>query len=115
MRITSRSGDADGDIEIAVPVSVMREMAGKTSTIALTMQAAGDKPVQISVDCDFNLLGKCARHRFTVNPEKSDVLLRVGFDQTMAPANPGKLIVNGDVAGAGHAVNLYSVRILPGQ
>ncbi|SMD18889.1 hypothetical protein [Rhizobium sp. RU36D] len=115
VRITSRSRDAGGEIEIAVPVSVMREMAGKTSTIALTMQAAGDKPVQISVDCDLNLLGKCARHRFTVNPEKSDVLLRVGFDQAMAPANPGKLIINGDVAGAGHPVNLYSVRILPGQ
>ncbi len=115
VRITSRSRDAGGEIEIAVPVSVMREMAGKTSTIALTMQAAGDKPVQISVDCDLNLLGKCARHRFTVNPEKSDVLLRVGFDQAMAPANPGKLIINGDVAGGGHPVNLYSVRILPGQ
>lgn len=115
VRITSKSGDSNGEVEIAVPVEVMRDMAGKTSTIALTMQAAGDKPVQITVDCNFDLLGDCARHRFTINPEKLDVLLRVAFDRSLAPSKPGALILNGDISGAGQSVNLYSVRILPGQ
>lgn len=115
VRITSRSPDSDGEVEIAVPVAIMRDMVGKTSTIALTLQAAGDKPVQISVDCDFDLLGSCPRHRFTVNPEKTDVLLRVAFDQSLAPSSPGMLTLNGDVGGTGQPINLYSVRILPGQ
>lgn len=115
VRITSRSPDEDGEIEIPVPVEVMRDMVGKTSTIALTLQAAGDNPVQISVDCNFDMLGSCPRHRFTLHPEKSDVLLRVAFDQSLAPSKPGILTLNGDIAGGGQAVNLYSVRVLPGQ
>lgn len=115
VRLGSRSGDADGAIEITVPTDVLRELAGRTSTIALTLQSADDKPVQISVDCDFSRLGACPRHRFTINPQKLDALFRVTFDSGMAPASAGRLILNADLSGGGRGVNLYSVRILPGQ
>lgn len=115
VRLTSKSAGDDGNVEIPVPVSTMREMVGKTSTIALTMQSPSDKPIQVSVECNFNLLGTCPRHRVTVNPEKSDVLLQVAFDRSMAPAKPGTLIVNGDITGKGQPVRLYSVRVLPGK
>ncbi|SSC65503.1 hypothetical protein [Ciceribacter selenitireducens] len=115
IQIVSRSADADGSVEITVPAEVLREMAGRTSTIALTLQSADDKPVQISVTCEFGRLGDCARHRFTVNPERSDVLFRVSFERAMAPGTPGRLLLNGDLSGAGRGVRLYSVRILPGE
>ncbi|WP_159946214.1 hypothetical protein [Rhizobium sp. 18065] len=115
VRLGSRSGDADGAIEITVPADVLREMAGRTSTIALTLQSADDKPVQISVDCDFSRLGACPRHRFTINPQRLDALFRVSFDSGMAPASAGRLIINADLSGGGRGVNLYTVRILPGQ
>lgn len=115
VQIVSRSADADGSVEITVPADVLQEMGGRTSTVALTLQSADDKPVQISVTCDFGRLGDCARHRFTVNPEKADMLFRVSFDRTMAPGTPGRLLLNGDLDGAGRGVNLYSVRILPGE
>lgn len=115
VRIISKSADADGNVVIAIPVTAMRELAGRTSTIALTMQSVSDKPVQISVECNFDRLGDCARHRFTVNPEKSDVLFRVSFERSIAPSSPGELILNSDLSGKGQGVNLYSVRVLPGQ
>lgn len=115
VQVTSRSADDDGSAEITVPTEVLQEMAGRTSTIAVTLQSADDKPVQISLACDFGRLGECARHRFTVNPEKSDVLFRVSFDRTMAPGTAGRLLLNGDLGGTGRGVNLYSVRILPGE
>lgn len=115
IQIVSRSADADGSAEITVPAEVLREMAGRTSTIALTLQSADDKPVQISVTCEFGRLGDCARHRFTVNPERSDVLFRVSFERAMAPGTPGRLLLNGDLSGAGRGIHLYSVRILPGE
>ena len=115
VQVVSRSPDADGSVEITVPADVLHEMGGRTSTVALTLQSADDKPVQISVTCDFGRLGNCARHRFTVNPEKADMLFRVSFDRTMAPGTPGRLLLNGDLGGAGRGVNLYSVRILPGE
>ena len=114
-RIVSRSGDAAGAIEITVPAEVLRELAGRTSTIALTVQSPDDNPVQMSVECDFPRMGDCPRHRFTVNPQKLDALFRVSFDSGMAPSTPGKLIVNADLSGKGRGVNLYAVRVLPGQ
>jgi hypothetical protein len=114
-RIVARSGDAAGAVEITVPTEVLRELAGRTSTIALTVQSPDDDPVQISVECDFPRMGDCPRHRFTVNPQKLDALFRVTFDSGMAPSTPGKLIVNADLSGKGRGVNLYAVRVLPGQ
>ncbi|RYC10019.1 hypothetical protein [Ciceribacter ferrooxidans] len=115
MNVVSRSADADGNVEITVPTDALREMAGKTSTFALTVEASGDQPVQIAVECDFGRLGDCARHRFTVDTQKTDVLFRVTFDRSMAPATPGRLLLNAGLGGAGQGVNLYSVRLLPGQ
>lgn len=114
-QIVSRSGDAAGAVEVTVPTEILREMAGRTSTIALTVQSTDDKPVQISVECDFPRMGDCPRHRFTVNPQKLDALFRVSFDNGMAPSTPGRLLINADLAGGGRGVNLYAIRILPGQ
>ncbi|MDH4441913.1 MAG: hypothetical protein QE284_16200 [Rhizobium sp.] len=114
-RIVSRSGDAAGAIEITVPTEVLRELAGRTSTIALTLQSADDNPLQISVECDFPRMGDCPRHRFTVNPQKLDALFRVTFDTGMAPSTPGRLVLNADLSGKGGSLNLYAVRVLPGQ
>jgi hypothetical protein len=114
-QIISRSGDQAGVIEVTVPTDVLREMAGRTSTIALTVQSMDDAPVQISVECDFPRMGACPRHRFTVNPQKLDALFRVSFENGMAPSTPGRLLINADLAGSGRGVNLYAVRVLPGQ
>ncbi|MFL0694190.1 MAG: hypothetical protein ACJLUP_19560 [Agrobacterium tumefaciens] len=114
-QIVSRSGDEAGAIEVTVPTEVLREMAGRTSTIALTVQSIDDEPVQISVECDFPRMGDCPRHRFTVNPQKLDALFRVSFDNGMAPSTPGRLLINADLAGSGRGVNLYAIRVLPGQ
>ena len=114
-QIVSRSRDAAGAVEVTVPTDVLREMAGRTSTIALTLQSTDDKPVQISVECDFPRMGDCPRHRFTVNPQKLDALFRVSFENNMAPSTPGRLLINADLEGGGRGVNLYAIRVLPGQ
>lgn len=115
VQLTSRSADADGSVAITIPVDVLRDMAGRVSTIALTLQSASDKPVQISVECNFDRLGDCSRHRFTVNPEKADILFQISFERAITPGTPGQLLINGDLSGQGQGVNLYSVRVLPGQ
>ncbi len=115
MRLTSQSGDADGNIAISVPADVLQQLAGKSSTIAITLQSTSDEPTQITVECDFQSLGDCARHRFTVNREKSDVLLQVKFDRSLAPSSAGSLLINSDLDGKARGINLYAVRILPGQ
>lgn len=115
IRLISESGTADGNISISVPPSVLQQLAGKSSTIALTLQSTTDEPTQVTVECDFQSLGNCARHRFNVTPEKSDALLQVKFDRSLAPNAPGTLTINSDLDGKARGINLFAIRILPGQ
>ncbi|OWV91973.1 regulator [Rhizobium sp. R635] len=115
IRLISESGAADGNVTISVPASVLQQLAGKSSTIALTLQSTTDEPTQVSVECNFQTLGNCARHRFTVTREKSDALLQVRFDRSLAPNSPGTLVINSDLDGKARGINLFAIRILPGQ
>jgi hypothetical protein len=115
LRVTSGSPGDDGDVAIEVPAEILRELAGKSSTLAITIQSAANQASQLSVRCDFGSLGTCARHRFSATQERLDALFRVSFDQTMVPNAPGRLIVNSGVQGADRPVLIYSVRALPGQ
>lgn len=115
IRLSSSSAGADGDIAIEVPVQALREMAGTTSTMALTLQSDSERPVQFSVRCDFGSLGQCPRHRFTARQESAEALFRVSFDQSLAPNTPGRLILNAGLDEGGRSVLLHSVRVLPGQ
>ncbi|ANH02667.1 hypothetical protein [Shinella sp. HZN7] len=114
VRVTSTNPERDGAVEIAVSPAILGEMGGKTSTIAMTLQAVGDKPVQVTVECDFGTMGGCGRHRFTVS-ERTDILFQVEFEGSLSPSEPGKLLLNSDITGGDASVNLYAVRILPGE
>lgn len=115
VRILSATPGEAGDVAIDVPPEVLREMAGKSSTVALTLQSGQDRSTQLSVRCDFGSLGSCSRHRFTATQEKLEALFRVSFDRSLAPNRPGRLIINSGIDGPDRPILLYSVRILPGQ
>lgn len=115
VRLTSRDAGSNGEILVPLPVSVLEQMSGKTSTLALTLQSSNEAPVEFYVECEFASLGKCGRHRFSVSGEKSDVLLKVAFDRSLAPSEPGQLVINTDVSGAGKSLDLYAIRVLPGE
>lgn len=115
VRLTSLSTGSDGNASVEVPVTVLQQMAGKPSTIALTLQSTSDAPTQITVECDFGSLGRCGRHRFTVSRQKTDALFQVHYDRSMAPTSAGRLIINSDVDGKARGVNVYAIRVLPGQ
>lgn len=115
LRIASATPNEAGDIAIEVPVEILRELAGKSSTLALTVQSAANQHSQLSVRCDFGSLGTCSRHRFTATQEKLDALFKVNFDRTMAPNAPGRILVNSGIQGSDRPVFIYSVRALPGQ
>jgi hypothetical protein len=114
VRVTSTNPEREGAVLIEVSPEVMGEMSGKTSTIALTLQSVNGKPVQVSVECAFSSMGGCGRHRFTVS-ERTDILFQVEFDRSLSPSEPGRLVLNSDITGGDASVNLYAVRILPGE
>ncbi|SFA98012.1 hypothetical protein SAMN03159496_01307 [Rhizobium sp. NFR07] len=115
LKVISATPGAGGDIAVEVPAEILREIAGKSSTLALTIQSATNQPSQISVRCDFGSLGTCSRHRFIATQEKLDALFRVTFDRSIAPNAPGRLVFNTGIQGADRPVFIYSIRALPGQ
>lgn len=114
VRITSANAEREGAVLVPVAPELLGEMAGKTSTVAFSVQSADGKPVQISIECAFSTMGGCGRHRFTVS-DRTDVLFQMEFDRALSPSEPGHLLINSDVAGGGAGVDLYAVRILPGE
>lgn len=112
--IISNAPDQDGEVRIEVPADVLKNLAGKTSTLAVTLRADGDKPSQIYIQCAFASLGDCGRHRFTISNERVDELIQVKFDGKQAPNEPGFVIINSDLTGQGRAIRLYGIRIGPG-
>ncbi|MCX8995872.1 hypothetical protein NOF55_02005 [Rhizobiaceae bacterium BDR2-2] len=115
VRITSTRPGDEGQVQIDVPVDVLSRMAGRTSTVALTMQSATSESATVSVQCQFGSLGRCERHRFTANQEKFDALFRVTLPRGLTPGTPGALLVNPGLGGAGRSIDLFSVRVLPGE
>lgn len=111
IRITSRSPGADGAVRILLPAEIIEKEAGQEATLAITLRAAGDKPVQVTVDCELGALGSCERHRFTVGVQRTDALIQVA-----PPAGKGDtpaLVLNADATGEGGSVDLVAVRMLP--
>ncbi|MFK0275638.1 biotin transporter BioY [Ensifer sp. NPDC090286] len=113
--LTSQVADAAGDITIEIPAVVLAELSGKTSTLALTVQAEPGKTTEFAVECNFSSLGECGRYRFTVHDERIDMLFKVTFDRSLAPSSPGQIVINSDITGEGNSLNLYAIRVLPGQ
>ncbi|PST27371.1 biotin transporter BioY [Mesorhizobium plurifarium] len=114
MRLISAAAGKDGDVAIEIPADVLARLSGRSSTLALTVQAAPGKATEFSVECDFSTLGDCGRHRFTVHDERVDMLLKLNFERGSAPTGPGELVINSDVSGGGNSLDLFAIRVQPG-
>jgi hypothetical protein len=115
LRLTSAVATKDGDVAIEIPADALAQLSGKSSTLALTVQATPGKTTEFAVECEFSTLGDCGRHRFTAHDERLDMLFKVAFDRKPAPNGPGRLVINSDVSGAGNSLDVFAVRVLPGQ
>ncbi|MDB5556103.1 MAG: putative regulatory protein BirS [Rhizobium sp.] len=113
--ISSNAPDQDGDVLVEVPASILQELAGKTSTLAITVKSNTEKPAQIYIQCEFQTLGDCGRHRYTVTNERADELIQVKFDGKLGPSEPGHIVINSDLTGEGSTIRLYGIRVLPGS
>lgn len=111
LRIESGDGGPAGEASIMLPPEALQSVAGGASVMALTMRAASSGTTQVYVECDFGTLGGCGRKRFDVTYEASDFLITLDFSQGLAPAQPGRLIINSDISGKGMAIELLAVRV----
>lgn len=115
LRIVSSSAEAGGNVSIEIPASALQQMAGKSSTVALSVQADTGKQTEFSVTCDFGPPEACKRYRFPVHDEKTDMYLNIDLDSSFSASKPGHLIINSDVNGMGSPLNIYAIRLQAGR
>lgn len=115
VRLTSQAPGDEGNVAIAVPAATLQKLSGKPATVAMTLQAITDAPTQITVECSFGTYGGCGRHRFDVTRQKSDALFQLRFDKPLPADATGNLVFNSDVDGKSTGVNIYAIRVLPGN
>ena len=113
LAITSAASGLDGSVSIELPQSVIASMQGKTSNIALMLEG-GDKPVQVTVECEFGGLGNCGRHRFLLSQNKTDLMFDVVVKGGNPAEGPGRLVINAGAGGEGNTAKLFSIHVLPG-
>lgn len=113
LAITSTASGLDGSVSIELPQSVIASMQGKTSNIALMLEG-GDKPVQVTVECEFGGLGNCGRHRFLLSQNKTDLMFDVVVKDGNPAEGPGRLVINAGAGGEGNTAKLFSIHVLPG-
>lgn len=92
---------------------MLTDAAKQDSVVALTVKSVGEEPTQIYVRCDFPGLGDCGRRRFDVGTAVSDVLFDLEFDGAATPSGAGYIIINSDITGTGHGIDIHAVRIRP--
>jgi hypothetical protein len=113
LRIVSTAGDGNGEVKIPIDTATLAEIAAQNSVVALTLKSLGNEATQIYLRCDFPGLGDCGRRRFDVGTAVTDVLFDLELAGKGAPSRTGHLIINGDISGTGHGVDLYAVRVRP--
>lgn len=114
LEFTSNEPGIAGSVSIELPQSVIGTLQGKTSNIALVLEG-GEKPVQVTVECEFGGLGNCGRHRFLLTQNKSDLMFDVKVKADGAPDGPGRLVINADAGGEANTAKLFSIHVLPGS
>lgn len=113
LAITSATPGIDGSVSVELPQDVIASMQGKTSNVALMLEGS-DKPVQVTVECEFGGLGNCGRHRFLLSQNKTDLMFDVRVKGEGAADGPGRLIINAAAGGEGNTAKLFSIHVLPG-
>jgi len=114
LRITSQAADQSGEVLVPIPADILQALAGRKSVIALTVRSTSSEATQIYVQCQFSTLGDCGRRRFDVTYQTSDILFNLDFEKTLAPNTPGHIIINSDITGQGHGIDLMAIRMRPG-
>ncbi|WP_136659900.1 hypothetical protein [Nitratireductor sp. XY-223] len=113
LQVVSSDPGTDGEILFELNPSVLRNLSGGKSLVAMTLRSSAEEPTQVYVKCQLPGDGNCGRHRFDVNYEAGDIVFSVDLTGAAADGAPGYLALNSDVSGAGRGVDIYAIRMRP--
>lgn len=107
-RISSPS--ATDTISFDIGSGVLDELEGKPSVFEVIVRSDDGSTVQMSVRCDFGVLGDCGRKRYDVTDQQTSLLFDVSTAEVKAPNSMGRIIFTSDMSGEGKSVDIYAIR-----
>jgi hypothetical protein len=112
MRI--RSGASGSPVLFDVGQGVLEDIAGRRAVFTIVAQAREGEETQISVDCEFGVLGDCGRKRYVAGAAREEYLFEIDLP-SQRPDAGGVIAINPDVEGRGRAVDIHAIRVRPAQ
>lgn len=109
-----RSSTDSAAVAFAVNRDALAAMAGGPVVFDIVARAQEGQETQISVSCDFGVLGDCGRRRYLVGLHRADFLFEVDLPAG-APSGDGSVSIITDVEGAGKAIDLFEIRLAPAK
>lgn len=104
---------ASGAVSFEIGQGVLEQIAGRRATFNIIARAQDEDEAQISVGCDFNVLGDCGRRRFQIGPSRQDLLFELGLPDAQ-PARAGHIMINTAIEGESRAIDIYAIRVSVG-
>jgi hypothetical protein len=108
------SGTAGAAVSIPVAAAALEAVAGGVAVFDIVARAQEGEETQISVSCDFGVLGDCGRRRYVVGLHRADFL----FEVELGAGSPGPdnvISIVTDVDGTGKAIDLFEIRLAPAE
>ncbi len=112
--IRIRSGASGSPVLFDVGQGVLEDIAGRRAVFTIVAQAREGEETQISVDCEFGVLGDCGRKRYVAGASREEYLFEIDLP-SQRPDAGGVIAINPDVEGRGRAVDIHAIRVRPAQ
>ena len=105
-----RTASAEEPVVFDVGQGILDGIAGRRTVFNVVAAAEEGQPTQISVTCDFGVLGDCGRNRYDVTAEQTDFLFDLDVPAG-TPAGGGTISIVSDVENQGRAVDIRDTRV----
>lgn len=109
-----RSGASGTPVLFDIGQGVLERISGRRAVFSLTARGADGQSTQIAIDCSLDELGDCGRKRYDAGASREEFLFEIDLPEARVTAG-GTVAINPDLEGAGKALDIYAIRILPGQ
>lgn len=109
-----RSGASGTPVLFDIGQGVLAQIAGRRAVFSLDVRGADGQNTQIAVDCNLAELGDCGRKRYDAGASREEFLFEVDLPDARAGSG-GTIAINPDLEGAGKSLDIYAIRIMPGE
>jgi hypothetical protein len=106
-----RSGaSAESAVIFDVGQGVLEQIAGRRAVFSILARAEGDRPLQMSIGCNFGALGDCGRRRYDVATETGEYLFEIDMPQAR-PAGAGEIRISTALGGEPGTLDIFTLRV----